>query len=187
MVGAVECFEERSFRTIETRSGRFQAELSLDEVTEIADGESTQAGLEAALAAFAASGVPFGVLSIAIDNLDHLRHISGFQAVNDLTYAVAQTLSRGTRPGDLVGLWREDRFAAFVECPAADGLRNCAERLKRLVSLTSVPWWGDQVSASVCMGGTIVRAGDTAESLLERAEEALKAATAAQTDSILVV
>jgi diguanylate cyclase (GGDEF)-like protein/PAS domain S-box-containing protein len=187
IVGAAECFEQRSFRATEMRCPHLRGDVSLDDVTEIPDRQATLAGLGAALEEFAVSQLPFGVLSIAIDNVDHVRHVYGYQAVNEVLYAAAQTLSTGTRPDDLVGRWREDRFAALVACPAADGLLSCAERLKRLVSLASVPWWGDRLSVTVSMGGTMVRPGDTVESLLGRAEEALEAATAAHPDSVLVI
>jgi diguanylate cyclase (GGDEF)-like protein/PAS domain S-box-containing protein len=187
IVGAAEFFDERSFRAAEMRCPHLRADVGLDNVTEIPDRQATLACLGAALQEFAASHVPFGVLSITIDNLDHFRRVYGCQSVNAVLYAAAQTLSVGTRPDDLVGRWREDRFAALVACPAADGLRSCAERLKRLVSLAAVPWWGDRLSVTVSMGGTMVRPGDTAESLLGRAEEALEAAAAAHADSIVVV
>ncbi len=187
IIGAAECFEERSFRGIQMRCPHLRGPASLDEVTQIPDRQTTLAGLGAALEEFAASQSPFGVLSIAVDNLDHVRHVDGCQAVNQVLYAAAQTLSAGTRPEDLVGLWREDRFAALVACPAADGLRSCAGRLRRLVSLASVPWWGDRLSVTVSMGGTMVRPGDTVESLLGRAEKALQSAMAENADSVLVL
>jgi len=187
IIGAAEFFEERSFRNTEMRCNHIRANVSLDDVTEIPDGYATLAGLGAALEEFTASRTHFGVLSISIDNLDQVRHVQGCQAVREVLYAAAQTLSRGTRPDDLVGRWREDRFAAMVACPAADGLQSCAERLRRLVSLASVPWWGDRLSVTVSIGGTMVRPGDTAESLLGRAEDALQAATAEHGDSVLVV
>src|ERR1017187_5872152 len=187
VIGAAEFFEERSFRATEMRCPHLRGDVSLDDVTEIPDGPATLAALGIALDEFAASQVPFGVLSIAIDNPDHVRHVYGCQAVNQVLYAAAQTLSSGSRPDDLVGRWREDRFAALVACPAADGLLSCAKRLKRLVSLASVPWWGDRLSVTVSLGGTMVRPGDTVESLLGRAEEALEATTAAHPDSVLVI
>jgi diguanylate cyclase (GGDEF)-like protein/PAS domain S-box-containing protein len=187
LVGAAECFEERSFRAAETRCPHLPAAASLDELTQIPDRQAVLAGFSAGLQEFAASQVPFGVLTIGIDNLEHVRQVDGCPAVNAVLYAVAQTLRGGTRPDDLVGRWREDRFTALVAGSAADGLRSCAERLRRLVSLTSVPWWGDRLSVTVSMGGTMAQPGDTVESLLGRAEEALAAATAAQADSVLVV
>jgi len=187
IVGAAEFFEERSLRGSDMRSPRLHGDVSLDHVTEIPDRQSTLAGLGSALEAFAASQSPFGVLSIAIDNLDRLRRVDGCRAIDEMLYAVAQTLLSGTRPEDLVGRWREDRFVLLVACPAADALQSCAERLRRLVSLASVPWWGDRLSVTVSMGGTMVRPADSVESLLERAEQALQDAMSAQADSVLVL
>jgi len=187
IVGAAECFEETSFRAANIRSARFRSDVSLDGETEIPDRQAAQAGFHAALDEFAASQASFGVLSIAVDDVEHLRRVSGWQAANEVLYAVAQTLSSGTRPDDLVARWREDRFTALVRCPNADGLRSCAERLARLVSLASVPWWGDRLSVTVSAGGTMVRHGDGLESLLARAEEALHAAIAAHSDSVVVI
>jgi len=187
IVGAAECFEERLGRTAETRCPHLRGDVSLDEVTQIPDCQTTEAALAAALEEFASSQAPFGVLLMAIDNLDRVRHVDGCQAVNEVLYATAQTLSSGTRPEDLVGRWREDRFFALVACPGAAGLRVCAERLRRLVSLASVPWWGDRLSYTISMGGTMVCAGDTFELLLGRAQQALEAAAAARADSVLVI
>jgi diguanylate cyclase (GGDEF)-like protein/PAS domain S-box-containing protein len=187
IIGAAECIEERSFRAAEMRCPYLHGDVVLDDITQIPDFRTTEAALTAALEEFGSSQVPFGVLSIAIDNLDHLRRVDGCQAVNEVFYAAAQTLSSGTRPEDLIGRWAGDRFVALAACPAGEGLTICAERLRRLVSLASVPWWGDRLSFTVSVGGTMVRPGDTVELLVVRAEEALQAATAAQADSVLVV
>jgi diguanylate cyclase (GGDEF)-like protein/PAS domain S-box-containing protein len=188
IIGAAECFEERSFRTAEMRYPRLRGcQVSLDDVTGVPDRQSTLAGLAAALQEFAVSQAPFGVLLIAIDNPDHLRRVCGYQAVNQVLYAAAQTLASGTRPDDLVGRWREDRFLTLAACPAADGLKSCAERLRRLVSVAAVPWWGDRLSFTISIGGTMVRPGDTVDLLLGRADQALQDATAENSDSVLVV
>jgi len=187
IIGAAEFFEERSLRDYNARCTHVRTDVSLDDVTEIPDRRAIEAQLIAALEGLASSEASFGVLSIAIDNLDHLRHIDGRQAVNAVFYAVAQTLQAGTRPEDLVGRWSEERFAALVVCPDADGLRSCAERLKRLVALAAVPWWGDRLSVTVSMAGTMARLDDTAVSLFERAESAFHAGAEANADSVLVV
>lgn len=187
VVGVAEFFEERSFRAVEMRSPHVREDLTLDKVTEIPDCQSMMDGFAVALQHFTDAQTPFGVLSIAVDDLGRLRHVSGCRAVNAVFYAVAQTLSGGTRPEDLVGRWRDDRFAAVVVCPSAEALRSCAQRLSRLVTLASVPWWGERLSVTVSMGGTMVRPGDTVEALLQRADDALQAAMAARTDSVQVV
>lgn len=187
VIGAAECFEERSFRAAETRCPHVRHDLTLDEVTEIPDGSATRACLEAALRDLETAQVGFGVLAIGVDNLDHLRHVYGCQAMNGVMYAAAQTLSGGTRPDDLVGRWREDRFAALVISPELADLRSCAERLQRMVAAAAVPWWGDRLSVTVSMGGTMARPADSVESLLERAEEALQDAIRAGAGSVAVI
>jgi len=186
VIGAAEFFEEWGFRSPEMRSPYLKENVSLDEVTGLPGHEAVLAGFGAALDELGSSETAFGALAIAVDNLEHLRHVYGCRAVNSLLYAAAQTLLDGTRPHDLVGRWREDAFAALVLCPTVDDLRSCAGRLRGLISLVAVPWWGDRLFITVSIGGTMARAGDTGESLLVRAEEHLAAALAAQADSVLV-
>jgi diguanylate cyclase (GGDEF)-like protein/PAS domain S-box-containing protein len=187
IIGAAEFFEERVLHAAAVRCPHLKGAVCLDDVTGIPDRQATLSGLEAALKEATATEVPFGLLSVAVDNLDDLRRAYGRQGVEEVLHAVAQTLASGTRPEDLVGNWREDRFAVLLACPTEDGLRICAERLKRLISLAAVPWWGDRLSVTASMGGTMARPGDTVESLLGRAEQDLVAAAAGHTNSVLVV
>jgi diguanylate cyclase (GGDEF)-like protein/PAS domain S-box-containing protein len=181
-----EFFEERTSRAAETRPHRVSAGVAHDDDTELPDRQAMLAGFQTALEQFAVSGKPFGVLCIAIDSLEHLRQFDGCQAVKTVLYATGQTISAATRPTDMVGRWEEERFAALIVCPSAAALFSCAERVKRLAGLTGVPWWGDRLSITVSMGGTMARASDTVESLTRRAEQALESSLANQTNSILL-
>jgi diguanylate cyclase (GGDEF)-like protein/PAS domain S-box-containing protein len=187
IIGSAEFFEERTSRTPEMRPRRVTDTDALDAVTGVPDRPAMLAVLKTALEEFAVSQKAFGVLCIAIDKLDHLRSFDGNRAVREVLYAAAQTLTGSIRPTDVVGRWQAERFAALIACPAAAGLLSCAERVKRLVSLAGVPWWGERLSVTVSMGGTMVRAGDTVESLMQRAEENLEACLQDQANSILVV
>ena len=80
----------------------------------------------------------------------------------------------------------EDGFTAMVENSTAEALLKTAGLLKRLVSLEGIPWWGDRISVTLSMGGTMVRAGDTPDSLLERANEALGASLLEHGDHVVV-
>ena len=46
------------------------------------------------------------------------------------------------------------------------------EALNRIAGSEAVPWWGDHLTVTVTMGGTVARDGDTPQSLVARAEEA---------------
>ncbi|HLY16255.1 MAG TPA: PAS domain-containing protein [Bryobacteraceae bacterium] len=187
IVGSAEFFEERLSRETEIRARRASAGMTLDDTTELPDRHAVLGALGSALEEFATSQVPFGILCLAIDNPAHLRQFDGRQAVKAVLYAAGQTISATLRPSDMVGRWQEERFMALIACPAPEGLLNCAERVKRLVGLTGVPWWGDRLSVTVSIGGTVAQAGDTVESLTRRVEEALAASLAEGADAIQLV
>ncbi len=187
VIGAAEFFEERSFQGIETRWANLRPDASLDGGMEIPGGKAMKAKLAAALEGFGAPQSFFGVLVMGIDNLDRLRHVDGCQAVKEVMYAIAETLLAGTRPEDMVCRWSDERFAAFVANPAPDGLRSCAERFQRLMASVAVPWWGDRLSVTVSIGGTLALPDDTVQSLAARAEAALENAAGLKPGSVLVV
>ena len=101
-------------------------------------------------------------------------------------YAAAQTLAGGTRPDDLVGRWREDRFAALVVCPRRTDW-SCGERLRRLVAQAAVPWWGDRLSVTVSMGGTMVRLAIRSNRCWSAPRKPCKMPWRQTADSVLVV
>jgi PAS domain S-box-containing protein len=185
IVGSAEFFDERSFRAAETRSRGVGTRAAGQEET--ADCSEMRAAFQRAIDEFAVSGKPFGVLCMLIDDLEHVRHVYGWHAVSTIRSEATRTIAGSLRPSDKVGLWQGEPVAALIDCPTGMGLLGCAERLKRLVSLTAIPWWGDRISVTMSMGGTMARAGDSVESLMQRAEEALEASMAECADSILVV
>ena len=66
-----------------------------------------------------------------------------------------------------------NQFVAIAANCTAIELQKVAERLANVVSCSSIPWWGDQLSATVSIGGTIIHPDDTVESIVERAENSL--------------
>jgi hypothetical protein len=73
-----------------------------------------------------------------------------------------------------------------VENSTTEALQKTSGLLKRLVSLEAIPWWGDRISVTLSMGGTMARDGDTPESLLERADGALDASLLEHGDPVVV-
>jgi hypothetical protein len=43
-----------------------------------------------------------------------------------------------------------------------------------MVNASRVAWWGDRVPISISVGGTVVKHGDTVETMVLRAERALR-------------
>jgi PAS domain S-box-containing protein/diguanylate cyclase (GGDEF)-like protein len=173
VIGAAECFDVRVILPTAAVPECAAEEISVDAVTELPDRGAILALLFEALENYEESGLPFGVLGIAIENLDGLLQKKGCKAVEAVLYATGQTLRGNVGPNDLVGRWSADRFVAVLTGCTEGTLTKAARMLHRLVRSEAVPWWGDHLSVSVSMGGTIARQGDTPESLVERVERSV--------------
>jgi PAS domain S-box-containing protein len=188
IVGAAECFDKRSILpAVDPVLHDLSQRSSLDELTGLPDHPATLARLRAYLESYGASPVPFGVVSIAVNTLDLLRHVDGCIAVNAVLYATGQTLANTLGPNDMVGRWSQERFVAVVTGCTAPSLLKTASLMKRLVHASGVPWWGDRLSVTLSVGGTIVRPGDTPETLVSRANAALERSLPQPGDSAVVV
>jgi PAS domain S-box-containing protein/diguanylate cyclase (GGDEF)-like protein len=180
VIGAAEVFDERVLlpETEEHPNSRAVHD-SADPLTGIPDQESARRHLDGWLLDFADSHIPFALLMIAIDGLDGLRHSRGAGAAEAILRVAARTVSGNLRPSDVAGCWRKDRFAVILaDCPA-HALPRVAGMLQRILSAAAVSWWGDRISIAASMGSTAVIEGDTAETILARAEAALAASIAA--------
>ena len=100
---------------------------------------------------------------------------------------LAQTLGNSLRPTDLLGRLSERTFlAVLTECKANE-IESVAKRLTKMVSYTEIKWWGDKVSVTASFGGTSSAEGDTVDSIVSRAEAALRAGASASGRGIKVL
>ncbi|HTS70113.1 MAG TPA: diguanylate cyclase [Terriglobia bacterium] len=179
VVGAVESFSERPWVSKRRRPGSdLLVGHGLDAVTHLPDCPFTGSHLGDRLKYAAEHNIPFGLLCIQLDHFDTLKATHGLDAAETILNVVAHTLRNGLDPQDFVGRWSEDQFLAILgNCTNHDVLTT-AERLKRLSQSSEVAWWGDQLSVTVSVGGTISHPGEPMESLLQRTGAALSQAVA---------
>ena len=186
IIGAVEWFDRRPKLLIAGPGGcESEPGGAVDELTGLPDRRRMEERLGVFLRIYGHSGIPFGVLSIAVPSLDLVRQTKGYEAVQAALQAVGETITDTVGPGDMVGRWSEQRFVALVTSCTAEGLSQAADTMKRLVSTVGIPWWGDRISVEIAVAGAIVRPGDSAQTLVDRAEQALEAGL--QADSVVVV
>jgi PAS domain S-box-containing protein/diguanylate cyclase (GGDEF)-like protein len=160
---------------------------ALDESTGLPDRKSIELHLAAVLEDIREDQLPFGVLAIQVDRLPELGHSHGIKAVEAMARVVGRTLAKNLHQPDIVGHWSEGRFiAVLTDCPAS-ALPKAAGMLQRIISLVTLPWWGDRVGVTISIGGTAGRAADTAEVLAGRAEEALENALLADGGQVHII
>lgn len=179
VIGAAESFVERPCVS-SRRSPESDLAIGhgLDAVTQLPDYPYSESHLIDRLKFASEHKIPFGMLCIQVDHLDKLTATHGLDAGEAILNVVAHTLRNGIDPQDFLGRWAEDQFLAIVaNCNESDLLAT-AERLTRLAHSSEIVWWGDQLSVTVSVGGTLMHAGDNVIPLLYRTGKALRQAIA---------
>ena len=179
VMGAVESFVERPWVS---RLRRPESVLvmghGLDAVTHLPDRPFTESYLVERLKFASEHVIPFGLVCIQLDHWDTLTASHGREAAEAILNVVARTLRNGLTPMDFVGRWSEDQFLAILASWSEGDLLSTAERLKQLAQSGEIVWWGDHLSATVSVGGTVLSPGEPLVSLLRRTGSALKQAVA---------
>ena len=175
VVGASESFERNRSASDWTRRQAMYADFGcLDSVTGLAAQSFMETQLRENLITFAEHNIPFGILLIQVDHLDQFRATRGPGVVPTILRVVAQSLENCLRPTDLVGCWGENQFlAVLMECRESEVVR-VGERVRRMIGMAEMEWWGDKFSVTSPLGGAGCRAEDTVELLIERATASLQ-------------
>ena len=130
----------------------------------------TRSYLREHLAFFTEYDLPFGILSIRIEELERFRTAHGREAGDDILHVVAETMKRALGTAGFLGRWTEDEFVAIVpNCTGAE-LNRAGESIRTSVNSSEIQWWGDLLSVTVSVGRAMVQRDDKIESLLKRAE-----------------
>ncbi len=176
IVGAAESFEASVENTEADRRQQKLADYGyLDQSTGAPSSLYMQSHLRESLVTFAEVTIPFSILCIEVDGIEKLRMSYGPAAVVSIQRVVADSLENSLRPTDFLGRWSQKQFLSILtDCNESEIVR-VSDRMRKIVSGSKAKWWGDEVSLTASFGGTTVHAGDTVESLVERAEKALTA------------
>src|SRR5260370_22462858 len=146
----------------------------VDAATGVANQAMMHSHLLESLGTFAELSVPFAVVCVRWDELDHFRANYGPEAAASALHVVAQTLENTLRPTDFVGRWGEDQFLAILTACSEVGLPAVCERIGRMVESGGITWWGGELPVGrIPLRATIARTRDTLESVIASAEQGL--------------
>jgi PAS domain S-box-containing protein/diguanylate cyclase (GGDEF)-like protein len=180
IIGVVESFDDDHRITYsERRHNKLKNYGCIDDTTGVLTRSFVETHLRENLMTFSEHRVPFSILCVEVDGLAHFRAKYGASAIAAMLRTAALTLESSIRPTDFLGLHAENRLlTVLAECSATE-TKRVGDRLLRMVHNTKFKWWGVHVSLTASFGGTAARAGDTEESLMERAERSLADSIAA--------
>lgn len=176
-IGAAELFEEKeSVQDSSCNAAEFALCGCVNPATQLPTLACMKTFLQAGLALLAEHHLPMGVLGIQINRFEHFKETYGQHADDAMAHVLAHTLKNTLRPADILGHWQDHRFLAIIANCDETTLRAEVERLSRMAQMLTIKWWGDQLSVTVSIGGSLAQVGESFESLLRRVEELMLAA-----------
>jgi len=146
----------------------------LDDATGLPNRSMMLSHLRESLATFAEFQIPFGIICLEAHALDQFRARYGQEACRSILQVLARTLRNTVWPTDFVGRWSENRFLVILCGCGEESLHSIHERLFHMMASAKIRWWGEELSLSVSIGCIAALMGDSSESLLQRADEAVK-------------
>jgi diguanylate cyclase (GGDEF)-like protein/PAS domain S-box-containing protein len=174
IIGALETFREIG------EADRWQARISeleraayLDALTGIPNRRFVEMQLERLLREFEATGEPFAVLIIDLDEFKAVNDTYGHDVGDRVLRNVSATLMNSLRGRDLLGRWGGDEFVMLLGSASHQQCAAIAERARMLAAQTATPIASGYVGVTVSIGGAVSAPGDTAEQLLKRADAQL--------------
>lgn len=172
ITGAVETFSNnQSLSRMRRRVNKLEKTVVFDPLTQIGNRKHIEVKISSALQEYHKVRYPFGVLFIDIDHFKDINDTFGHLVGDKVLRAVANTLRHNIRETDTCGRWGGEEFLALVLNIDNNALKGIAEILRSLVEQTIISDEKGQPQVTVSIGATMVRNGDTLESLIYRADK----------------
>lgn len=163
--------------SLEERCQSLHEKATKDPLTQIANRAEFDRVHEAFITTHQEQQVP---CSLIICDLDHFKQVNdtyGHQAGDEVIKNLARLLRNACRPGDLVARYGGEEFVMLcADCDNSTSTRR-AEEIRRTLSQTPEPKIENR-SVTASFGVTEIQPGDTAETMLRRADRALLMAKA---------
>lgn len=120
--------------------------------------------------------------SLCVGDLDHFKAINdqyGHLAGDKVLRLTAKVLLNNLRGVDFVARFGGEEFVILLPSTTGDNTQQAAEKVRQAVEQSPFNFQGQPVSITISLGAAEIREGDTAETLFNRADEAVYAAKGA--------
>lgn len=168
---------QRANRGLRASEERFRELSHIDTLTNVANRRAFHERLAAELEKARRYAQRFALVATDIDLFKQVNDGYGHTAGDHVLRAFAAMLAAALRPGDFVARVGGEEFNLLLPGADAAAAQRCAQRLCASTARLTIPEYPGQISAS--FGVAEHAPGDSAETLVKRADAALYAAKAA--------
>ncbi len=158
---------------------QLDAAAHLDELTGLANRRAFMRDAGALLDEYDPASGPLGIALIDIDHFKRINDRHGHEAGDAALAHIAQTMKSSLPEGVLLARLGGEEFALLAPAENLAGLRDICETLRQRVATRLLRQGDAVISATVSLGLSLIRPGDTVSSGLSRADDALYEAKAA--------
>jgi diguanylate cyclase (GGDEF)-like protein/PAS domain S-box-containing protein len=172
VIGAIETFSDISAKkSVERRAGELEQLVFRDVLTGVSNRRFMALKVEQALQEVQQFGRQIGLVLVDLDYFKAVNDTLGHETGDQVLKMVCNTLGHNLRHGDHIGRWGGDEFILIAMDVAVEGLSSIAARYCKLIAESSVSSGEKRAHVTCSMGATLLRASDTAEEAIARADE----------------
>ena len=171
IIGAAEVFTRGCSTTYEDNLIERLTEIAMhDALTGLPNRRYLESFLQYRLDMYNRFQRPFALLYADIDNFNCYNNDYGHEAGDLVLMRVAEGIRDHNGRNHLVGRWGGDEFIGIYSIASAEDIPILAEQFRGMISETAVMYHSNALRISVSVGVTAVKPGDTAASIVERAD-----------------
>lgn len=160
--------------TLHEELNRAKVQLQEDALTGVFNRGSLDTHLEALFTKLRIAPLRFAIVMVDLDHFKKVNDTYGHLGGDRVLQAAAKTMQKvALRRTDFIGRYGGEEFCVVLGDTDAAGATMIAERLRAAIAATDVSVGPQPVRFTASLGVAEVRFGDTAETLIERADKCL--------------
>jgi diguanylate cyclase (GGDEF)-like protein len=173
-IGAVEVFvDDKEKAYIQNTINKLKDLALSDALTGLPNRRYIDTFLESRFPEYRKLNIPFALAMIDVDDFRMFNNIYGHDVGDEVLKMFAMTMKNTIRRNDMVGRWGGEEFVAVFSGVDTDIAFRIAEKVRLLIQESVLKREQQELGITVSIGITMARADDTAESIVQRADNAL--------------
>jgi len=174
VIGGIELFTDISNQNAnELRIKELEKMALLDRLTQLANRNYIEREINNRFEEKNRFQMSFGILFMDIDHFKKFNDTYGHNVGDRVLKFVADTFVHNARPFDLFGRWGGEEFIGVIRNTSRQDLEILGDRIRMLVESSYLYHDDRKLQVTISIGATLVREGDTMESILKRSDELL--------------